>query len=215
MPEKIKNIVASSLPEVMVESTLTSRKIDSIVLGPGMGNLKETYEKVSSVLADAGPPTVLDADGLNVLSNNLDIIRSSRRSIVITPHPGEFAKLFGIGVAKVQSDRVALAKMAAAQLNVTCVLKGNQTVVAEPEGRVAINSTGNPGMATAGMGDVLAGIIGGFLAQGYSTFEAACIGAWLHGHSGDLAAAEGSESSLCASDVIAKLSEAFRSVSPR
>ena len=215
VPEKIKNIVASSLPEVMVESTQTSRKIDSIVLGPGMGNLKETYEKVSSVLADAGPPTVLDADGLNVLSKKLDIIRSSRRSIVITPHPGEFATLFGIGVAEVQSDRVALAKMAAVQLNVTCVLKGNQTVVAEPDGRIAINSTGNPGMATAGMGDVLAGIIGGFLAQGYSTFEAACIGVWLHGHSGDLAAAEGSESSLCASDVIAKLSEAFRSVSPR
>ena len=118
-------------------------------------------------------------------------------------------------VEDLQLDREALAKMAATQLQVVCVLKGARTVVAAPDGRVAVNATGNPGMATAGMGDVLAGLIGGLLAQGLSSFEAACAGVWLHGHAGDLAAGAGAEISLFAGDVIEKLPDAFRAVGPR
>ena len=118
-------------------------------------------------------------------------------------------------VEELQSDRDALAKMAATQLQVVCVLKGARTVVAAPNGQVALNATGNPGMATAGAGDVLAGLIGALLSQGLSSFEAACAGVWLHGQAGDLAAAAGAEISLCAGDIIEKLPEAFRVVSPR
>ena len=119
---------------------------------------------------------VLDADGLSVLEGNLEPILQSKRELVITPHPGEFAGLFGMKVEELQSDRDALAKMAATQLQVVCVLKGARTVVAAPDGRLALNATGNPGMATAGAGDVLAGLIGALLAQGLSSFEAACAG---------------------------------------
>lgn len=215
VPTSVVERVASCLPEAMVQVGEPVRKADALVVGPGMGCSSETQQQVLNLLKQVDTPLVLDADGLSVLEGNLDPIRQSKSELVITPHPGEFAGLFGIKVEELQSDRDALAKMAAAQLQVVCVLKGARTVVAAPNGRVALNATGNPGMATAGAGDVLAGLIGALLAQGLSSFEAACAGVWLHGQAGDLAAAAGAEISLSAGDIIEKLPEAFRSVSPR
>jgi NAD(P)H-hydrate epimerase len=215
VPEGIVEMVASCVPEAMVRSDEPARKADALVVGPGMGGSSETREYVLNLLKEEGPPLVLDADGLAVLGGDVEPILQSTRPLVMTPHPGEFAGLFGMKVEDLQSDREALAKMAATQLQVVCVLKGARTVVAAPDGRLAVNATGNPGMATAGMGDILAGLIGSLLAQGLPSFEAACAGVWLHGHAGDLAAAAGAEISLCAGDVVEKLPEAFRAVSPR
>jgi NAD(P)H-hydrate epimerase len=215
VPELIVEVVASRVPEAMVQADEPARKADAMVVGPGMGCSPETQQRVLSLLKEEGAPLVLDADGLAALGEDLEPILQSKRELVMTPHPGEFAGLFGMKVEDLQLDREALAKMAATQLQVVCVLKGARTVVAAPDGRVAVNATGNPGMATAGMGDVLAGLIGGLLAQGLSSFEAACAGVWLHGHAGDLAAGAGAEISLCAGDVIEKLPDAFRAVGPR
>ncbi|MFL2860416.1 MAG: NAD(P)H-hydrate dehydratase [Pontiellaceae bacterium] len=215
VPASVVEGVASCVPEAMVQVGEPVRKADAMVVGPGMGCSSETQQWVLRLLKQAGAPLVLDADGLAVLEEDLEPIRQSKRELVITPHPGEFAGLFGMKVEELQSDREVLAKMAATQLQVVCVLKGARTVVAAPDGRVALNATGNPGMATAGAGDVLAGLIGALLAQGLSSFEAACAGVWLHGQAGDLAAAAGAEISLCAGDIIEKLPEAFRAVSPR
>ncbi len=135
--------------------------------------------------------------------------------MILTPHPGEFAALLGLKVEDIQEDRFGMAKMASAKLNATLVLKGAGTLVAESGHPVAVNLTGNPGMASGGSGDVLAGIIAGFVGQGIPPFEAACAAVWLHGRAGDLAAAEKSQASLIAPDLIEKLPEAFRDVSCR
>ena len=215
VPSSVVEGVASCVPEAMVQAGEPVRKADAMVVGPGMGCSSETQQQVLNLLKQEGAPLVLDADGLSVLEGNLEPIRQSKRELVITPHPGEFAGLFDMKVEELQSDRDTLALMAATQLQVVCVLKGARTVVAAPNGRLALNATGNPGMATAGAGDVLAGLIGALLAQGLSSFEAASAGVWLHGQAGDLAAAAGAEISLCAGDIIEKLPEAFRVVSPR
>jgi NAD(P)H-hydrate epimerase len=131
--------------------------------------------------------------------------------VVLTPHPGEMGKLLGVSANDVQKDRIGIASDFAGRYNVTLVLKGAGTVIASPTGDVFINSTGNPGMATAGTGDVLTGMIGGLLAQGYPAVQAACLGVYLHGLAGDLAAKEKGEMSLIAGDVIEKIPEAIKS----
>jgi NAD(P)H-hydrate epimerase len=135
--------------------------------------------------------------------------------VILTPHPGEFATLFGLKSEEVQEDRFALARMAADRLGATVVLKGAGTVVAAPGKPLAINLTGNPGMASGGSGDVLAGLLAGLAGQGMAPFEAACAAVWLHGHAGDLAAAEKAQASIMASDLIDRIPEALRTVSCR
>jgi hydroxyethylthiazole kinase-like uncharacterized protein yjeF len=130
----------------------------------------------------------------------------------MTPHPGEMGRLLSKSAAEVQTDRIGTASGFARKYNVTLVLKGAATVVAVPDGRVFINSSGNPGMATGGTGDVLTGMIGGLLAQGLTAEQAACLGVYLHGLAGDLAATEKGEAALIAGDLLEKIPEAMKTV---
>ncbi len=215
VPEAIHAVVASMVPEAMVHSARPDGRWTAILAGPGMGRGANTREQVLHLLQESKVPLVLDADAITVLSDDIEAVSSAACPVVLTPHPGEFAALFGLKPEEVQEDRLGMARMAAARLKATVVLKGAGTVVASRDRRLGINMTGNPGMATGGSGDVLAGMIAALVGQGMDTFEAACAGVWLHGHAGDLAAAEKSQASMIVSDLIEKLPEAFRAVSCR
>jgi NAD(P)H-hydrate epimerase len=215
VPESVQALVASMVPEAMVHSVLPDGRWTAILAGPGMGRTATTREQVLHWLETSTVPLVLDADALSVLSDHREAIRSATCPVILTPHPGEFAALFGLKTDEVQEDRFAMARMAADRLDAIIVLKGAGTVVAAPGKPLAINMTGNPGMASGGSGDVLAGMLAGLAGQGMAPFEAACAAVWLHGHAGDLAAAEKSQASIIASDLIEKLPDALRSVSCR
>jgi NAD(P)H-hydrate epimerase len=215
VPESIQNVVASAVPEAMVHSVLPDIRWTTIVAGPGMGRTATTREQILLWLETSTVPLVLDADAVCVLSDHLEAVASAKCPVILTPHPGEFATLFGIKADEVQEDRFALARMAADRLDATIVLKGTGTVVAAPGRPLAINMTGNPGMASGGSGDVLAGMLAGLAGQGMAPFEAACAAVWLHGHAGDLAAAEKAQASIIASDLIDKIPDAVRAVSCR
>jgi hydroxyethylthiazole kinase-like uncharacterized protein yjeF len=155
------------------------------------------------------PPLVVDADGLNILASMKDWPKRLPPGSVLTPHPGEMARLMGHTVSEVQADRVAVTQSQAATWGQVVVLKGAYTVVAAPDGRTAIEPFANPGLATAGTGDVLAGAIVALRAQGLGTFEAAAAGAYLHGLAGDLARAEMGAAGMTAGDVLARLPQAW------
>jgi len=194
------------------------KDINVLVIGPGLTQNKSTQSLVRKVISKTDKPTVIDADGLNALVGHLNLLKVTRSpghqvTKILTPHPGEMARLLGIKVSKVQTKRKDIAKQFAQDYNCTVVLKGYKTVVADPQGKVYLNRTGNPGMATAGSGDVLAGIIGAFLGQGLNAFEAAKYAAYLHGLAGDLAAGEKTQMGMAASDIIAKIPEAIKKCS--
>ena len=187
---------------------------DAIALGPGLGTSRGVATVVTTLFAELPQPMVVDADALNVLASSGGVGSISRRADargarILTPHPGEFARLIGSDIATVQSQRAKLAAEFAATHGVIVVLKGQGTVITDGD-RVAINRTGNPGMATGGSGDVLTGLIAALLAQGLAPFEAAQLGAHLHGLAGDLAAAELSQPGLIASDLPRFLTQAWR-----
>jgi NAD(P)H-hydrate epimerase len=215
VPESVHALVASAVPEVMVHSSLPDAGWTSVLAGPGMGRSANTREQVLGLLENSRVPLVLDADAVSVLAGCLDAVASAACPVILTPHPGEFAALFDLKIEDVQEDRLGMARMAAARLNAVVVLKGAGTLVARPAGTPAINLTGNPGMASGGSGDVLAGLVAGLAGQLIDAFEAACAGVWLHGRAGDLAAAEKSQASLLATDLLAKLPEAMRELSCR
>ncbi|PIR26012.1 MAG: bifunctional ADP-dependent NAD(P)H-hydrate dehydratase/NAD(P)H-hydrate epimerase [Deltaproteobacteria bacterium CG_4_10_14_0_2_um_filter_43_8] len=187
---------------------------NSIAVGPGIGVAATTKDFVREALPIIDLPLVLDADGLNCLGNNhLEILKQRKAPTIITPHPGEMARLTGKSIQDIQEHRIEITKNFSMTYNVYVVLKGASTVIATPQGKIYINPTGNPGMATAGTGDVLTGVIAGLLAQGYKP-ELACIaGVYLHGLAGDIAAKDEGEISMVASDVINRLSDAIRQAS--
>jgi NAD(P)H-hydrate epimerase len=199
---------ALAVPEVleMAESST------AVVAGPGLGRGAGTHAVVRALVNQVAAPLVLDADALNVLKGETSILKHRQGPIILTPHPGEFARLTQRDIASVQSDREGLAMRFAAEHRVTLVLKGAGTIVTDGQ-RGYVNTTGNPGMATGGTGDVLAGLIGALLGQGLDAFAAAQVGVFLHGKAGDLAAADTGEISLIASDLLDYLPDAFRSLS--
>jgi len=178
-----------------------------ILAGPGMGDRLSTLNTVSLLLKESRQPIILDADALNVLQGQTGLLKTrGSLPLVLTPHPGEFARLTGKAIKEVQENRLALAREFAMTHQVFLVLKGHRTLTATPEGRVWVNQTGNPGMATAGSGDVLGGMIAGFIAQFYPYQQMEMILAaavFLHGYAGDLAARQTGEMGLTASDMIA------------
>lgn len=184
--------------------------MSACAVGPGLTRHYETGRTVRNLVQRIALPLVIDADGLNALAGSLDILKRLKAPAVLTPHPGEMGKLLGISSADVQKDRIGIASGFAKKHGVTLVLKGAGTVVAVPSGEAFINATGNPGMATAGTGDVLTGMIGGLLAQGYPAVQAACLGVYLHGLAGDFAAKEKGETSMTAGDVIEKIPDAIK-----
>jgi NAD(P)H-hydrate epimerase len=184
-----------------------------LAIGPGVTTHPETQQVVREMVKQTALPLILDADGLNAFAGRAGELKDHAAPVmVLTPHPGEFARLLGCGVAEVQNDRLKLAQQAAAEWNLHVVLKGNQTVIAAPDGRAWINLTGNPGMATGGTGDVLTGMLAGLVAQfGEKNWERAlCMGVYLHGLAGDIAAEVKGEASLIATDVIEAIPQAYR-----
>jgi ADP-dependent NAD(P)H-hydrate dehydratase / NAD(P)H-hydrate epimerase len=174
---------------------------DALVLGPGLGRSAEPRELVRRTLRGARVPVVLDADGLVAFAGEPDAIRERRAPAVLTPHPGEAGTLLGLEPAAVNRDRVGAARRLAERSGAVVVLKGAATVIADPAGRVRVNPTGGPVLGTGGTGDVLAGAIGGLLAQGLAPFDAASAGAYLHGAAGDRLAAEVGRAGIAAGDV--------------
>lgn len=171
------------------------------LIGPGLGRSPETGEMIRALLPKLPKGAVLDADALYALVGYEDLLPQARHKLVLTPHPGEMARLCGISIGELQKNRVEAAVEFAAKSKAVVVLKGAGTVIADPKGRIFLNSNGNPGMATGGSGDVLAGMIGALLAQGLPASIAAACGVWLHGAAGDMAAAAKSRIALLPRDI--------------
>jgi len=236
MERKLTEVMTLPLPETK-EASLSkaaysrirvfSKKCDCIVIGPGLSRNRETQGLIRSLISGIKMPMVIDADGLNALAGHLSILRNTclinrqaqylpdqqagaRHNTIITPHSGEMARLTGAKLFFVNSNKKDVAKKFSIEYNVTTVLKGHRTIVAAPNKRLYVNSSGNPGMASGGCGDVLTGIIGAFLACGMDPFEAARLGTYIHGLSGDIAAKNKGEISLRATDLLESLPQAFK-----
>lgn len=207
LPETAAHSLAMNARDAIVA---LAEKRDAVALGPGLGLAEETRALARALVSALPRPMVVDADALTALTDHLDVLRSAAGPRVLTPHPGEMARLLGTTVHDVQRDRVGTARTFATKHAVHLVLKGARTLIASPDGRVLINPTGNAGMASGGTGDVLTGIVGALLARGIDAARAAPAAVYLHGLAGDVAAARVGEEALIASDVIEALGEAFR-----
>ena len=220
MSPEYMTLALEETPEGAVDFAALDRvldfKCDVMAIGPGLGTAPSTAAFVQGLVERSGVPLVLDADALNAFAGDPDrLVARDGLEVVITPHPGEMARLLDRTVDLVQKDRLGAAREFAASHRVHVVLKGHRTVIAGPEDRAFINLTGNPGMATGGTGDVLTGMIAAFLAQLLDP-EAACkVGVYLHGSAGDLAEAEEGETSLIATDLVAHIGEAIVELSAK
>lgn len=228
VPESLNPIFETNLIEAMTEPlpetprhtlgrqalepalSLLSERKTALVIGPGISTEEDTASFVMEVLAEARVPVVVDADAITCVARDPKVLLRMKAPCVLTPHPGEMSRLCGIETADIQSNRPQVARDFAAKYNVYLVLKGARTVVASPDGKVFINPTGNAGMASGGMGDVLSGAIGGFLAQRIPPLQAATLGVFLHGFAGDLARRKVGEAGMIATDVAAHLPEAIK-----
>jgi NAD(P)H-hydrate epimerase len=182
-------------------------------VGPGISRNAETSEFVRSLVVGCKTHLVLDADGLNAFEGRAGELNGEERSLVITPHPGEMARLVGSTVVAVQRDRINVARTFAREHALIVVLKGHRTLIAQPDGTVSVNTTGNPGMATGGTGDILTGMVAGLIAQNPERIVEAVVAAvHLHGFAGDVARESMGEHSLVATDLVTALPEAFRRV---
>jgi hydroxyethylthiazole kinase-like uncharacterized protein yjeF len=188
----IVDVLSQRLTEAMTVSFEEAGKLDGhirrsdvIAMGPGMGNRSETLELVRTVLENAECPLVIDADGINVLGSNLELLDSSQCEAVITPHPGEMARLTGYDTAYIEGNRREVAMDFARKHGVTVLLKGYSTIITDGK-QLYYNSTGSSAMASGGMGDCLTGMIASFIGQGYDVLTAACLGAFIHGYAGDV-----------------------------
>jgi ADP-dependent NAD(P)H-hydrate dehydratase / NAD(P)H-hydrate epimerase len=181
-------------------STFVEKK-SAVLIGPGLADDDASYARVRDRIAAIELPMIIDASALNAFASRASELNPHKRPRVITPHPGELARLLGKTTSEINDDRIGAARDAARITNCVAVLKGYQTLIADPEGQVRVNPTGNPGMASGGMGDVLAGIIGAFLARDVDPFEAACCGVYLHGLAGDILKEEMGDTGLAATDL--------------
>ncbi|MCD6585563.1 MAG: NAD(P)H-hydrate dehydratase [Desulfobacteraceae bacterium] len=226
IPKSLNPIVESQALEVMTvplpetktgahtdESFETIRELledkKCLALGPGIGTDERTKALVHLLIKQCPVPLVIDADGLNNLADNPDILRNCKSDIILTPHPGEMARMLNTTPKDIQENRIAYAKKFATKYNVYLVLKGARTLIAHPDGHTFINPTGNPGMASAGMGDVLTGMIAGFISQGYSPQAATHMAVYLHGDTADKLVESKGPYGYIASDVMNKLPETF------
>jgi len=193
----------SSIPDVV-------KSCNAIAIGPGLGQESASLKGIFSLLKTVSSPIVVDADALNILAENKSWLELLPINSILTPHAGEFDRL--TGKSKNHFERVLKVQSFAQKYHIITVLKGHYTIVATPDGNIYMNTTGNQGMATAGSGDVLTGVIFGQLAKGYSPENAAKLGVYLHGFAGDCALEKQSYESLIASDIIENLGKAFKSI---
>jgi ADP-dependent NAD(P)H-hydrate dehydratase / NAD(P)H-hydrate epimerase len=186
------------------------KNTDVVVIGPGLGDNRSTYALVRKIIRDSSQPLVIDADALNALNNYLKILKVHRGVIILTPHQKEMSRLFGVSLDFIKKNRKLVAKKYAKYYNTVIILKGHHSIVTDGTRKFCINKTGNPGMATAGSGDVLSGIVGAFLAQGLDAFRAAKYAAHIHGLAGDIAAKDKTQIGLIASDIINRIPDALK-----
>jgi len=189
--EKIQPILSSKLVEAMTMSFEKKEKIkemieksDAIAIGPGMGNNQATYELLQQIINNSTKPVVIDADGINVLKNRLEILKNKKCEVIITPHLGEMARVTGLSIEYIKENRVEVSKKFARDYNVIVLLKGYNTVITDGN-TIIINPTGNSAMASGGMGDCLTGMIASFIGQGYEPIKATYIAAFIHGYCGE------------------------------
>ena len=207
LEDKSRGFLAKECLPGIIERLKSSRVA---LIGPGLSVSEEITEIIAGIIEEAEIPLILDADALNAVSGDISVLKKLRTGAVITPHPGEMARLLGASTEEVQRDRIGAAAEFASRWNVNVVLKGSRTVVAFPDGRIYINVTGNSGMATAGTGDVLAGIIAGLAGQGVNFGNAAVAGVYLHGLAGDMLAEKKGEYGMIAGDLANELPYAIR-----
>jgi hydroxyethylthiazole kinase-like uncharacterized protein yjeF len=229
IPASLNQILEQKLTEVMTvplaetnEQSISLKAKDQIAelldwadvlaVGPGLSTNPETVDFVRWLLTTVNKPMVLDADGLNALAGSPEIIQNYPGDLIITPHPGELARLISSSISDILKDRMNVIRKLAQQWGKVIVLKGGPTIIAAPNGDLFINSTGNPGMATGGSGDVLTGMIAGLLAQKLLALDAALVGVYLHGLAGDLAAEDLSEMGMIAGDICYYLPAAIKQV---
>ena len=222
IPKSLNAIMEVKLTEVMTEplpetpkQTLSLRAFSSIlrlcedkkavIIGPGIGTFKETQSLILKLIKTLNLPIILDADGLTALATQPKTLPITNRSLILTPHPGEMAKLIRSTPKDVQEDRISISRNFAQSHHVHLVLKGHRSLIATPKGEVFINPTGNPGMASGGTGDVLTGMIGGLICQGFDILQSLQMAVYLHGLAGDEMAQELGEKSLIARDIIEKI----------
>ena len=221
VPRAIYSIVAANCPaEVMprpvdnFDALLADlQRFNAIAIGPGLGQQPDVQRMVWKLVSTSPVPVVADADALNAIAHAVAGLRKDQTPMVLTPHPGEMARLVGKSTKEVQAHRWELARDFAREYGVVMVLKGAGTVIADKSAKMWINSTGNPGMAKGGMGDVLTGMIGALLAQGMGACDAARAGVYLHGLAGDIAREQHGEQSMLAGDLILSLGAAFKTLS--
>lgn len=199
LPENTEGFLSESSFDAIMHN-LAGKKC--LAIGPGLGTDTSTKKLVVKILRESPLPVLLDADGLNLIAGETRMLKKLKIPVILTPHPGEMARLTGKKISQIQKDRISCARDFAAEFNVHVVLKGAGTVIAHPDKEVFINSTGNPGMASGGMGDILSGIIAGFVVQGYTVEEAARIGVYLHGAAGDDIAENSGPFGYLASDLL-------------
>lgn len=228
IPKSLQNILSIKLTESIIVSVEDNRSgyftldtlddilqkvddldLDVVAIGPGLGVDDERRIIVGELLKSIDKPIVLDADGLNCISNKPSILVSRKEKTIITPHPGELSRILNVSTSDIQRNREKYAKYTSEKYNVITVLKGANTIVATEEGRLYINHTGNSGMATAGSGDVLTGVIASFLGQGMGAMESAILGVYCHGLAGDLASMKVGEYGLIARDIIEYIPQAI------
>ena len=189
-----------------------ARGTQAVAIGPGLGTSQATQEFVEQFLVRCPVPFVADADALNGLAGRADLLGLKRSACILTPHPGEMARLLSIETQAVQAAREAMVRKMADTAGAVTILKGHRTLIAMPGGKASENPTGNHGLAKGGSGDVLTGLLGGLLAQGMAPIDAARLGVYVHGLAGDIAAARVGARGMTASDVVAALPAAWRQV---
>lgn len=230
VPNSIEDIMSIKLTEVIVKSVEDNEKgyftrdslveildyietMDVIAVGPGMGVDKDRIYILEEIIKNCKKPIILDADAINCLSIQHNILYNRNKEIILTPHPGELGRFLDKSISEIQENRIYYAKYAADKYNIIVVLKGSETVVASPEAEdIYVNTTGNPGMATAGSGDVLTGMISSFVGQGIKPLDASILSVFTHGLAGDLAKMDKGEHGMIASDIMERIPESISKI---
>lgn len=219
VPDSLKEVLSIKLTEAIIKPvedrstghfTMDSfqqiiniiEDMDAIAVGPGIGVDEERLELIRRILLEYKKPVILDADGINLISMEPTILSNRQGYTIITPHPGELSRLLGVSIEDIQKERVEYSKLTSNKYNIITVLKGANTLVADGKGRIYTNPTGNPGMATAGSGDVLTGMITSFIGQGIDPYKGAMLGVYCHGVAGDLASKDKGEYGMIARDIL-------------
>ncbi len=212
MTEPLSETDAGTISSSALDRIVELAKSKSVLaIGPGISRDPQTAELVRALVAQLELPMVVDADGLNAFEGRTDELKGKGRTLMITPHPGEMARLMGCTIADVQKDRLGMARQFAREHELIVVLKGHRTLVVQPDGEAWVNTTGNPGMSTGGTGDILTGMVAGMIAQHpKDALRAVLAAVHLHGLSGDVMREAVGEHSMVATDLLIGLPEAFR-----